>query len=76
MPVLEAINYQCVPILSDLEIFENINIKNYSFFFKNSNFNEISKNIENLMNNKKLNQSVLILLNQVLENNKNNFKIW
>lgn len=76
LPILEAINYQCVPILSDIEIFREIlNIKNYSFFFKNSNFNEISKNIENLMNNKKFNLSLLKLLNQVLENNKKNFKI-
>ena len=76
LPILEAINYQCVPILSDLEIFREIlNIKNYSLFFKDSNFNEISKNIQNLINNEKLNQSLLKLLNDVLDKNKNNFKI-
>ncbi len=74
LPIFEAIHHNCIPILSNIDIFrELIQIKDYPFYNEFKSNKEISIFIQKIYDNNKFKNEILHKLKNILHVNEKNF---
>ena len=77
LPILESIKCNCIPILSNLEIFKEILEKdNYELFLDKYNLNDVYARINEIYKNNRLSVRLQQSLNKILDKNIKNFRIY
>ena len=76
LPVLEAISFGCIPILSNIDVFkEIINFKNYPFFIFNDDYEKLCHTINQFLDNDNMKQDLFTSLRKIYNSNRKNFEL-
>lgn len=75
LPVLESIKFNCIPLLSKIEAFEEFfKNNNYPFFLDNDNYSKLSKDIFEVFSLSSKKNKIQMILDEVLVKNLHNYK--